>query len=183
MLQDGSAAKGHARETIHGKAALCDLMKPVRHAPRFGVGDLDMLQLPWPQDLLVAIGHFYVVTARANPLVPRYESGRATSQPASGQLGVLKLTCTLCLDNSEFSQPRPRVLFFEPKFQIERSARYRCICAFKFRRPTGEICEDNTAYFCSCGYLTGSTVCGAPPMAGTKLKASPQCAVHFRDHV
>lgn len=28
---------------------------------------------------------------------------------------------------------------------------------------TSGFCEDNTAYFCGCGYLTGSTVCGAAP--------------------
>jgi hypothetical protein len=28
---------------------------------------------------------------------------------------------------------------------------------------TSGFCEDNTAYFCACGYLIGSAVCGAPP--------------------
>ena len=37
------------------------------------------------------------------------------------------------------------------------------------------FCEDNTAYLCQCGYLVGSTVCGAAPNDCGMWGSSPQC--------
>jgi len=43
---------------------------------------------------------------------------------------------------------------------------------------TSGFCEDNTAYFCGCGYLIGSTVCGSPPNACTLMGGDyPVCGL------